>query len=223
MAKALIIVDLQKDFLPGGALAVTDGDQVLPVINRLLQYPFDLVVATGDWHPRGHWSFASTHGKAMGDVVQLPDGSSQILWPDHCIQHTEGAEFSEIIDLKNVHIVTHKGTDRQIDSYSVFFDNGHVKRTELDESLKQHAIDTLFLAGLATDYCVKYSALDALKLGFNCYVVIDGCKAVNLQPDDEEKALQQMKAAGAKLIYSREINEFMAKDSARDRQQPNQR
>lgn len=209
MSRALIIVDLQKDFLPGGALAVPQGDSVLPVINRLLHQPFNYIVATGDWHPRGHWSFASTYGKAVGESIQLPDGSHQILWPDHCVQGTEGAEFSEVVDLKQVQHVTHKGTDREVDSYSVFFDNGHYKETGLAALLRKQGIETLYLAGLATDYCVKYSALDAVQLGFDTYVIVDGCKGVNLQPQDEQLALQEMEAAGAHLIHSKDLLSFI--------------
>src|SRR3954468_12732007 len=151
---ALIIVDVQNDFVPGGALPVPEGDKVLPVINNL-QPKFDLVVATQDWHPASHGSFAANHpGKKPGDVIQLK-GLPQILWPVHCVQNTTGAAFVPTLDAKRIAKVFPKGTDPQVDSYSGFFDNGRQKATGLAEYLKQRGVTELYIVGLATDYCVK--------------------------------------------------------------------
>jgi nicotinamidase/pyrazinamidase len=203
---AFVVVDLQNDFFPGGALGVKNGDQILPVINKLLKQPFDLIIGTKDWHPQNHGSFAETHGKKVGEVIDL-NGLQQILWPTHCVQGTRGAEFSDQWDHDKVERVFYKGTDPDIDSYSAFYDNGHRKSTGLHEYLQSKAIKEIYIAGLASDYCVKYSVLDALKLGYSVYVVIDGCKPVNLAADDEEKAMQEMLQAGANLIHSHELNQ----------------
>lgn len=201
----LLIVDVQNDFLPGGALGVKNGDQILPVINQLLDQPFDVIVATGDWHPYRHGSFAETHGKDVGDVIDL-NGLKQILWPRHCVQKTSGAEFSKDLNHQKVHKVFHKGTDENIDSYSAFFDNGHLKSTGLHEYLQTKGIKTLYIAGLTTEYCVKYSVLDALRLGYEVYVIIDACKPVNLRPKDEEQAWHEILGQGAHVISSVELN-----------------
>ncbi|MBN1817044.1 MAG: bifunctional nicotinamidase/pyrazinamidase, partial [Sedimentisphaerales bacterium] len=151
--RALLVVDIQNDFAPGGALAVPDGDQVVPVANRLVKSKeYDLIVATQDWHPSDHMSFASQHlGKKPGDIIEL-DGLEQILWPDHCIQHSYGARFVKRLESDHIHRIFHKGTDRWIDSYSGFFDNGHRKSTGLAEYLREHSVDQVHIIGLATDY-----------------------------------------------------------------------
>lgn len=202
--KGLLIVDVQNDFLPGGALGVKNGDQILPVINKLLDYPFDVIVATGDWHPYRHGSFAETHGKGVGEVIDLK-GLKQILWPRHCVQKTSGAEFSTGWNHQKVHQIFHKGTDENIDSYSAFYDNGHLKSTGLHEYLQTKGIKTLYVAGLTTEYCVKYSVLDALSLGYKVYVIRDACKPVNLHPHDEEQAWQEIIRQGASVISSLEL------------------
>lgn len=201
---ALILVDLQNDFFPGGALAVKEGDKILPAINKLLQKQFDVVIATKDWHPHNHGSFASTHGLKTGDVIDL-NGLKQILWPVHCVQGSKGAEFAPGWETAKVDKIFHKGIEREIDSYSTFFDNGRKRSTGLEEFLRQKNITEIYIAGLVTDYCVKYSALDALRLGFEVYVVSDGCCAVNLSPDDEAQAYKEMRAAGAHIITSEEL------------------
>lgn len=201
---ALLIVDVQNDFLPGGALGVKDGDKILPVINKLLSHPFDAVIATKDWHPKDHESFAETHGKKVNEVIDLY-GLDQILWPVHCVQGTQGAEFSKNWNHNKVQKVFHKGTDKHLDSYSAFYDNGHKQSTGLHEYLQSKAIKNIYIAGLTTDYCIKYSVTDALKLGYNIFVVIDACKPVNLLPEDEEKALQEMLHEGAHVIYSTDL------------------
>lgn len=204
--KALILVDIQNDFLPGGTLAVPEGDEILPVVNQILSFPFDAIVATKDWHPPDHVSFAPNHNKAVGQTVLLDD-LEQILWPVHCVQNTPGSGLSPAINKEKIEKVFHKGTDEAIDSYSTFFDNRHLKATGLGDYLKERGIEDIYLAGLATDYCVKYSALDALKLGFNVFVITDACRGVDLQSDDSKKALDEVAAAGAHLTTSHEIAE----------------
>lgn len=202
---ALILVDLQNDFMPGGALPVQDGDKILPAINRLLNAKFDAIIATKDWHPAQHGSFATTHGKAVYDKVIL-NGLEQILWPEHCVQGSPGAEFSPGWDHSKVDKIIFKGIEKETDSYSTFYDNAHRRSTGLFDLLKEKKISKLYIAGLATDYCVKFSALDAIDLGFEIYVITDACKAVNIHPQDEIKALKEMEQAGAHLITSKELN-----------------
>ncbi|MGE5215199.1 MAG: bifunctional nicotinamidase/pyrazinamidase [Nitrospirota bacterium] len=202
--KALILVDLQNDFLPGGALAVPHGDEVIPIANKL-QKRFELVVATKDWHPPDHGSFAANHpGKKPGDRILL-DGIEQILWPVHCVQNTHGAEFAPSFDTSRIAHVFHKGTEPNIDSYSTFFDNAHRRHTGLADYLKKRSMKDIYLMGLALDYCVKYSVLDARQLGLNTHVVADGCRGIELEPGDVDRALQEMEVAGANLIKSSEL------------------
>ncbi len=202
--RALIVVDVQNDFCPGGALAVPDGDAVVPVANALMPR-FSLVVATQDWHPAGHGSFASAHtGRAPGEVVDL-GGAQQVLWPDHCVQGTPGASFHSVLDVAVIDHVVRKGTDPGIDSYSAFFDNGHAKDTGLAAFLEQRCAEDLVVLGLATDYCVKATVLDALGLGFGVTVVRDGCRAVEIAEGDGERAFKDMRSAGARVIPSAEL------------------
>ena len=196
---ALICVDIQNDFVPGGALAVPYGDEVVEVANELMGR-FELVVATQDWHPVGHSSFASSHpGHGAGEVIELSTGS-QVLWPDHCVQRSAGASFCSALDVAGIGEVVRKGTDLQIDSYSGFFDNGHLKQTELESYLRERGVAAIMVLGLATDYCVKYTVLDGLDLGFGVSVVARGCRAVDLAPGDGDRALDQMRAAGARIV-----------------------
>jgi nicotinamidase/pyrazinamidase len=202
--KALIIVDLQNDFLPGGALPVPHGDEVIPLANEL-QQRFELVLATQDWHPPDHGSFAENHpGKKPGDRVML-DGIEQILWPVHCVQNTHGAEFAPSFDTSRIAHVFHKGIDPKIDSYSTFFDNAHRRETGVADYLKKRAISEIYLMGLALDYCVKYSTLDARHLGLNTRVILDGCRGIDLEPGDIGRALEEMKRARAVLLKSSEL------------------
>jgi nicotinamidase/pyrazinamidase len=204
MKRALILVDVQNDFMPSGALPVREGDRIVPVVNRL-QDGFDLIVATQDWHPRNHGSFASQYpGAKPGDVIDL-NGIAQVLWPDHCVQGSPGAEFHPKLDRSRIAQVFHKGVDPEIDSYSGFFDNGHRRGTGLAEFLKSKGVTDVYIAGLATDYCVKFSVLDARALGFNVYVVEDACRGVDLQPGDSAAALDAMRAAGAHVVTSANI------------------
>lgn len=201
---ALLLVDLQNDFLPGGALAVAKGDEVISVANRV-QSHFDLVVATQDWHPADHGSFASNHpGSEPGQVIDL-NGLRQILWPAHCVQGTRGAEIAEGLDSDRVSRVFQKGTDAGIDSYSGFFDNGHRKATGLGDYLKECGVARVYILGLATDYCVKFTALDARSLGFETHLIQDGCRGVELKAGDIEKAVAEMREAGVRVIRAREV------------------
>jgi len=197
--KALLLIDIQNDFLPGGALAVHDGDQVVPVANRLLSQ-FPLVVATQDWHPADHRSFASQHpGRNVGDVIDL-DGVQQVLWPDHCVQGSAGAKFAPGLNLDGIDHVIQKGTDVEIDSYSGFFDNDHRKSTGLEQLLRDQGVEEVHVVGLATDYCVKFTALDAMALGFKTSVVLEGIRGVELAPGDCAKAIDEMLSAGVEVI-----------------------
>ncbi len=202
--KALVVVDLQNDFLPNGALAVPEGDQVIPLANAV-QKAFELVVAVQDWHPRDHGSFAANHpGRKPGDVVQL--GSlQQILWPVHCVQNTPGADFAPGLRRDQIRRVFHKGIDPEIDSYGAFFDNGHLRATGLGDYLKSRKVTDLYILGLATDYCVRFTALDALSLGFKPHVIEDACRGVNLKPGDVADAIEEMKRAGVNIIRSEEL------------------
>lgn len=202
---ALIIVDVQNDFLPAqnssdcdGALAVPDGRSIISVANSKME-AFDFVVATQDWHPADHMSFASQHASAsVGDVIQV-DGLDQVLWPDHCVQETNGAEFASQLNTRAIHKVVRKGTDRLIDSYSGFFDNARRKSTELEEWLKSRNVESVHILGLATDYCVKFTALDAIDLGFETTLLQSGCRGVELKTGDCDAALEEMRHQGVKI------------------------
>lgn len=199
--RALILVDIQNDFLPGGSLAVPSGDEVIPIANRAAQ-DFDLVVATQDWHPSQHGSFAANHaGKLPGDEIELA-GLRQILWPTHCVQNTPGADFAAGLDQSHWTKVFRKGTDPDVDSYSGFFDNGRRHGTGLAEFLRLRDVSDVIVMGLATDYCVKYTALDAAGLGFRTHLLLAGCRGVNLQAGDVQRAIDEMQAAGVELIHT---------------------
>ena len=175
----LLVIDVQNDFCPGGALAVTDGDAVVPVINRLAE-GFGHVALTQDWHPAGHSSFATAHpGSAAFDTISMPYGP-QTLWPDHCVQGTAGAAFHPQLDTRRAELVIRKGFRAEIDSYSAFYENDRRTPTGLAGYLRDRGLRRIFLAGLATDYCVYYSALDARRLGFDSIVIEAGCRAIDL-------------------------------------------
>ena len=204
--KALIIVDVQNDFLPGGALPVPRGDEIIPVVNDL-QQQFELIVATQDWHPRDHGSFAANHaGKKPGDRIML-DGIEQILWPIHCVQNTPGAAFAPGLETNRFARVFQKGVDSKIDSYSAFFDNAHRRATGLGDYLKQRGVTDVYLCGLATDYCVKYSVLDACQLGFKALLIVDVCRGINLAPGNVDLAIEEMKASGASVLQSSDLRD----------------
>lgn len=196
--EALIVVDVQNDFCPGGALAVQQGDQVVPFINRIrARYP--LIVFTQDWHPRQHKSFASNNpGTKVGDVIPV-GGGQQVMWPDHCVQGTRGADFHPQLDRRQADPVFRKGELAAVDSYSGFLDNDQKHETGLRAFLQQQGVTQVTVVGLATDYCVKFTVLDALKSGFQVTVLKEGCRAVNLKPGDESQAYAEMQAAGARV------------------------
>ncbi|HOT27975.1 MAG TPA: bifunctional nicotinamidase/pyrazinamidase [Candidatus Ozemobacteraceae bacterium] len=197
--RGLILVDLQNDFMPGGALAVAGGDETVQVANQVIP-AFEFVVATQDWHPADHGSFAASHpGRKPGEIIKLA-GLQQILWPAHCVQNTPGAAFHQDLDPRVNRNVVRKGTIRDVDSYSGFFDNGGRHDTGLADLLRRHGVSDLFVMGLATDYCVKFTVLDACRLGFRVSVIEAGCRAVNLTPEDGEQALREMERAGARRL-----------------------
>ncbi|MBN2216180.1 MAG: bifunctional nicotinamidase/pyrazinamidase [Pirellulales bacterium] len=201
--KALVLVDLQNDFMPGGALSVAEGDRVVPVANRLMPW-FDVVVATQDVHPPDHLSFASQHpGRSPGDVVQI-EGLAQTLWPDHCIRGTRGAEFVDGLDAGRIDRVFEKGTQHAVDSYSGFFDNARRRSTGLAEYLRGRGVADVFVMGLATDYCVKFTALDAVEQGFSTHLILDGCRGVELTQGDVQRAIDDMRNAGICIVQSDE-------------------
>lgn len=199
--RGLLLIDIQNDFLPGGALAVAQGDEVIAIANRLLsQGDYEARIATQDLHPAHHGSFASQHPGAKpydpGELAGLP----QTMWPDHCVEGTRGAAFADALDQARIDLVVPKGTYAGIDSYSGFFDNARRKKTALDEALRARGITELDVVGLATDYCVKATVLDALELGYAVRVFVEGVRAVNLRAGDGEAALEAMRAAGASLV-----------------------
>ena len=195
--RALVLVDIQNDFVPGGALAVEGGHEVVSVANRL-QAEFELVVATQDWHPSDHGSFAANHeGRQPGDEIDW-NGLRQTLWPVHCVQETRGAEFHPDLETSRFARVFRKGMDPGIDSYSGFFDNGRVKATGLDDYLKSSGVDEVHVAGLATDVCVRFTALDAVALGFRTVLHADGCRGVDA--GGSERAIAVMREAGVEVV-----------------------
>ena len=202
-ASALLVIDVQNGFLPGGSLAVKDGDQVIPVINRIAK-GFANVVMTQDWHTAGHISFASTHpGKKPFEVIDLPYGK-QVLWPDHCFQGTDGAALSKDLSIPHAALVVRKGFHKDVDSYSAFTEADGKTTTGLAAYLKARKLQRLFVAGLATDFCVAWTALDARKAGFEAYVVEDACRGIDAQ-GSIAKAWADMAKAGVNRIQSSDI------------------
>jgi nicotinamidase/pyrazinamidase len=197
--KALLLIDIQNDFMPGGALAVPGGDEIIPILNELMPQ-FDLIVATQDWHPADHGSFAANHvGKQVFEQIDL-DGLPQTLWPVHCVQNTVGALFAPGLETRRIERVFPKGQNPKIDSYSGFYDNGHRASTGMGEWLKSRGVTKLSVAGVATDYCVKFTVLDALADGFQVELITQACRGVNLRAGDEAQALVEMQSAGATLV-----------------------
>lgn len=196
---ALILVDLQNDFMPGGALAVPEGDATVPVANRLMaKYP--LVVATQDWHPAGHGSFAESHpGAGPGAMGELA-GRPQVLWPTHCVQGTPGASFHSGLDVAGIHAVIRKGEDLLVDSYSGFFDNGGKRATGMTALLRTASVTAVDVMGLATDYCVRFTAQDAALEGFRVRLLLEGCRGVELHGGDIDAALRELVADGVQLV-----------------------
>lgn len=202
--KVLVLVDIQNDFIPGGALAVDKGDEIIPIVN-LLQKKFELVVATQDWHPANHKSFASNNGgKKPGDIIDL-NGLPQILWPDHCVQGSEGAEFHKDLHREKWAAIFQKGKNPEIDSYSGFYDNARRGDTGMGAYLKEKGVEQVFICGLALDYCVKFTAMDSESLGFDTMVITDATRAVNLNPEDGQLSIQELQKAGVKTLTSESI------------------
>lgn len=200
---ALLVIDVQNDFIPGGQLAVPEGDQIVPLINRL-GGRFKQVVIAQDWHPSGHASFASSHpGRQPYEVIQLPYGE-QVLWPEHCVQGTAGAEFHPGLDLPHAQLIIRKGCNPDIDSYSAFLEADRHTTTGLAGYLKERGIDTVYMVGLALDFCVMFSALDARAAGFNAFVVLDACRAID-RDGSLAAAMERMQTAGVGLIKSNQL------------------
>ena len=199
--KALLLIDVQNDFMPGGALAVPDGDKIVPIINKI-QHQFDLVLATQDWHPAGHASFASTHHKNLYEVIDL-NGIDQVMWPDHCLQGSRGADFHPKLKLNKIEAIFRKGTNPAIDSYSGFYDNAHLKSTGLSGYLKEKGINELYFAGLAGDFCVAFSVKDALAEGFAAFLIDDATRAIDAA--GFEKAKAEIVEKGGKILYADEV------------------
>jgi nicotinamidase/pyrazinamidase len=199
---ALIIVDIQNDFVSGGSLEVPFGEQIIPLVNEL-STRFDMVVATQDWHPSSHKSFASNHHEKKAFDKIILGGLDQVLWPDHCIQGSSGAAFHHDLDMNRVEAIFRKGMDPDIDSYSGFYDNGHKKSTGLDGYLKARGVNEVYVCGLAGDYCVYFTAKDALKTGFKTYVIEDATRSINNK--DFANAKDDIRKAGGKIINSDQI------------------
>ncbi len=200
---ALLVIDVQNDFIPGGQLPVPEGDLIVPLINRLGDR-FKQVIIAQDWHPPGHASFASSHpGREPYEVIELPYGA-QTLWPDHCVRATKGAELHKDLNLPHAQLIIRKGCNPDIDSYSAFLEADRTTATGLAGYLKERGIDTVYLVGLALDFCVMFSALDARAAGFNAFVVMDACRAIDLD-GSLAAAIERMQVAGVGLIPSKEI------------------
>lgn len=204
---ALLLVDLQNDFCRAGALEVLDSESVIGTANNVITYCQQqniVVIASQDWHPADHLSFAVNSGTQVGTEGNL-NGLRQIWWPVHCVQHQKGAQFHPALNQSAIQATFQKGINATIDSYSAFFDNDHQHATQLDRWLTENKIKHLYIMGLATDYCVKFTVLDAVQLGYQVTVIQDGCRGVNLHPEDSHNALQEMVLAGAKLITSSDL------------------
>lgn len=202
--RVLLVIDVQNDFCPGGSLAVHDGDSVVPVVNRLASQ-FDLAVATQDWHPENHVSFARNHtDRSVYDRVEL-NGISQVLWPTHCVAGTHGADFHPALNTENFQLILRKGTNPAIDSYSAFMGNDKKTITGLEGFLKGLRIELVYVCGLATDYCVFYSAMDSVGAGFKTYVVLDGCRGVDVPQGSIDKSVAVMKENGISIVHSNSL------------------
>ncbi|WP_340608900.1 bifunctional nicotinamidase/pyrazinamidase [Xenorhabdus bharatensis] len=207
MKTALLLIDLQNDFCTGGALAVKESEEVIAVANEAMQLcqQFNVsIIASQDWHPSNHMSFAVNSGQPVGELGTL-NGIPQIWWPVHCVQGQSGADFHSLLDQTAIRKVFRKGENPQIDSYSAFFDNDRKNATRLHSWLSDQHINRLLILGIATDYCVKFTVLDALAHGYDTYVITEGCRGVNIHADDSQQAIEEMAAKGAKFTSLREI------------------
>jgi nicotinamidase/pyrazinamidase len=201
--RALLVVDVQNDFCPGGRLAVPEGDQIVPIINNLSEV-FDRVILTQDWHPDRHMSFASSHeGSRAYDTIEMPYGI-QTLWPDHCIRGTDGANFHHDLRIDKAQLILRKGFRRELDSYSAFYENDRQTATGLTGYLRERGISILYIAGLAKDFCVHYTAVDARRQGFEAFVIDDATRAIDAD-DSLEKAMKNMRATGVRFLSSDEV------------------
>lgn len=211
---ALVMVDVQKDFCEGGSLAVPDADRIVPLVNDL-QACFEVVIATKDWHPKDHMSFASLYpGRNVGDVVEM-NQLQQVLWPDHCVQDSAGAEFHPDLHTDKIQKCFYKGIDKTIDSYSAFFDNAHQRSTGLADYLLAQHVSDVYILGLATDYCVKFSCIDAVRSGFKTYMIEDACRGVNLNPTDTRDAIQTLQEMGVIVVQAKDILQGQANGGKR--------
>lgn len=202
--RALLIIDVQNDFCPGGALAVPEGDQVVPVINKIARL-FDVVVATQDWHPSDHVSFASTHeGHEIGETIKA-GGLEQVLWPDHCVQATKGAAFHPELDVRPINLILHKGVRSELDSYSGFLETDRTTATGLESYLKGLDVSEVTVCGLATDYCVYFTAMDAVNAGFKTRLVTDAARGIDQPEGNLKRTLNEMQEAGVRLVTSAEL------------------
>lgn len=211
MKSAFIVVDVQNDFCKGGALEVKNGDEVVPIINKIIdkyENKFYKIIATQDWHPQNHISFAKSHNKKLYSTIEI-NGIQQVLWPVHCVEGTKGADFHPDLDTKHFNLIIRKGNNVNIDSYSGFFENDKSTKTGLEGYLKTLGIKQVFIAGLAFDFCVAYTAFDAKKLGFETFIIEDGTKAVDLPEGYAEKIKKELISNGIKIIYSSKTIEFL--------------
>lgn len=200
MKRALIVVDIQNDFCEGGSLKVADSKYIIPYINKLIETgKYDEIIFTQDFHPKDHKSFASNNAKQVGEVIDL-NGVEQVMWPDHCVQNSHGAEFHKDIKWERSTHIIRKGMNAEVDSYSAFFDNQHLVDTGLSKYLISKQIETVEVVGLALDYCVKYTCLDSIKEGFKTYLHFRGTKAVNIHPDDAQKTIFELLNHGVSVI-----------------------
>lgn len=200
MKKALIVVDVQNDFCESGALEVPNASEVIPYINSLIESNiYDEIIFTQDWHPANHKSFASNNEKNIGDVIEL-NGIQQFMWPDHCVQGSHGAEFHKDLNTSNINHIVRKGTNSEIDSYSAFQDNNHFMQTDLDNYLKEKNIELIEIVGLALDYCVKYTCLDAVSNGYITCLHFQGTKAVNVKPENGRDTIYQLLENGVSIL-----------------------
>jgi nicotinamidase/pyrazinamidase len=200
---ALLVIDVQNDFLPGGSLAVEDGNAIIPLINDISR-KFQNVIITQDWHTNAHLSFASSHeGKAPFDTIEMPYGT-QVLWPEHCVQESHGAALASDLNIPHTQMIIRKGYNHEIDSYSAFMEADKTTMTGLTGYLRERGIDSLYLCGLATDFCVAWSALDARAQGFECHVIEDACRAIDLD-GSLKAAWENMQKAGVKPIQSNDL------------------
>lgn len=202
--KVLLAIDIQNDFCPGGQLGVPEGDRIIPVVNRLSEQ-FDHMILTQDWHPADHSSFASSHaGKEPYETIQMPYGD-QVLWPDHCVQNSDGAAFHPELDTERAEVIIRKGFRRDVDSYSAFFENDQKTQTGLAGYLRERGFTDIYVCGLATDFCVRWSVLDGRNEGFRMHVVEDGVKGIDLD-GSVDQAWREMKEVGAEVIRSGDID-----------------